>query len=293
MKTEETGKWLFPYAYNILGTVEDSRDVIQGVLLVMLGKGITNFSKIDNEHKNYLIKSVINAAITLKEKQQRVVSDENVWLPEPVATNNQPGDELEMQEVLSYSLLVLMEKLNAKERAVFILSESFDYSHNEIAEVLGISPEHSRKLLSRAKQALFKPSETKISQPSQRDKEILQQLLQAIRERDIDRLQNLVTTDIQYYGDGGGKIPLAATYMAGAENVIALQILAYHKFLTRARIEYVTINHQPALVTYVGKYLTGCQVFDLHPVTGKVMQISVMLDPKKLKSLSKSITKTE
>ncbi len=293
MQTTQTGKWLFAYAYNILGTVEDAKDVVQQVLLTMLDKGIGNFDPTGNEHKNYLIKSVINAAITLKERQQRIVKDDAPWLPEPVATGNQPGDELEMQDVLNYSLLVLMEKLNAKERAVFILSESFDYTHSEIAEVLGITIENSRKLLSRAKQALFKPAEYKQAQPSNRDKEILQQLVEAIRARDTDKLQHLVASDILYYGDGGGKIPLAATYMAGAENVIALQILAYHKFLTKARLEYVTINHQPALVTYVGKYLTGCQVFDLHPVSGKVMQISVMLDPLKLKSLSKSISKSE
>lgn len=290
MATEETGKWLFPYAYNILGTVDDAKDVIQSVLLTMLTKGITNFSKQNNEHKNYLIKSVINAAVTLKEKQQRILSEENVWLPEPVATDNIPGQELEMQEVLSYSLLVLMEKLNAKERAVFILSESFDYPHSEIAEVLGITEENSRKLLSRARQALFKPSE--IKQPTPRDREILQQLLEAIKERDIDTLHKLVAADIQYYGDGGGKIPIAAKYMTGADNVIALQILAYHKFLTKARLQYVTINHQPAMVSYVGKYLTGCQIFNLHPNTGQIMQINVVLDPKKLKSLSKSINQT-
>lgn len=289
MKTEETGKWLFPYAYNILGTVDDAKDVIQTVLLNMLTKGITNFSKVENEHKNYLIKSVINAAITLKEKQQRILSEDNVWLPEPVATDILPGLDLELQEVLSYSVLVLMEKLNARERAVFILSESFDYAHREIAEVLGITEENSRKLLSRAKQALFKPV---VKQPTQRDREILQQLVEAIRGRDIDTLHKLVTADIQYYGDGGGKIPLAAKYMAGAENVIALQILAYHKFLTKARLQYVTINHQPAMVSYIGKYLTGCQVFTLHQKTGQIMEISVMLDPKKLKTLSKSINQT-
>lgn len=289
MATEETGKWLFPYAYNILGTVDDAKDVIQSVLLTMLTKGITNFSKQNNEHKNYLIKSVINAAVTLKEKQQRILTEENVWLPEPVATDNIPGQELEMQEVLSYSLLVLMEKLNAKERAVFILTESFNYPHSEIAEALGITEENSRKLLSRAKQALFKPV---IKQLTQRDREILQQLVEAIKERDIDALHKLVTADIQYYSDGGGKIPIAAKYMAGADNVIALQILAYHKFLTKARLQYVTINHQPAMVSYVGKYLTGCQIFNLHPNTGQIMQINVMLDPKKLKSLSKSINQT-
>ncbi len=48
-------------------------------------------------------------------------------------------------------LLILMEKLNPKERAVFILKEGFGYAHEEIAEVLSATVENSRQLLSRAK----------------------------------------------------------------------------------------------------------------------------------------------
>lgn len=50
-----------------------------------------------------------------------------LWLPEPVATDDAADKNLHLNKVLSYSLLVLMERLNARERAVFILRESFDY----------------------------------------------------------------------------------------------------------------------------------------------------------------------
>ena len=43
-------------------------------------------------------------------------------------------------------MLVLLEYLNAKERAVFILKEASDYAHEEIAETLSITVENSRKL---------------------------------------------------------------------------------------------------------------------------------------------------
>ena len=69
------------------------------------------------------------------------------WLPEPVATEGADHD-LHQKDILSYSLMVLMEKLDARQRAIFILKEAFDYDHEEIARLLDISVENSRKILS-------------------------------------------------------------------------------------------------------------------------------------------------
>src|SRR5579859_4509559 len=146
---------LFPYAYNILGSAEDARDAIQDVLTKYYAEpreGVTN-------EKAYLVKSVINQAIN-KKQRRRLIPQPEEWLPEPVATESADAN-VYLKDILSYSLLVLLEKLNAKERAVFILKESFDYDHEEMAEILGITEEHSRKLLSRAKSKLFKPGEAR------------------------------------------------------------------------------------------------------------------------------------
>jgi RNA polymerase sigma-70 factor (ECF subfamily) len=51
---------------------------------------------------------------------------------------------LNLSEIVSYSLLILLEQLNAKERAVFILKEAFAYSYEEIGETLSISVELMR-----------------------------------------------------------------------------------------------------------------------------------------------------
>lgn len=139
---------LFPYAYNILGAVEDAKDAIQDVLYNYLA---ASREHIDNE-KNYLIKSVINQALNIKQKKKQVKLGD-VWLPEPVATDS-VDTNINLDDVASYSMLVLLEQLNPKERAVFILKESFGYSHEEIAEVLTITVEGSRKLLSRARTRL-------------------------------------------------------------------------------------------------------------------------------------------
>ena len=49
---------------------------------------------------------------------------------------------------------MLLEKLRPRERAVYVLSEAFDYSYAHIAEMLEITEAHARQLASRARKLL-------------------------------------------------------------------------------------------------------------------------------------------
>lgn len=279
---EDYSKALFPYAYNITGSVEDARDVVQDVLAAHHASPAAG---IENE-KAYLIRSTINRAINEAKRRQRTLREGDVWLPEPIATDDAADRSLHLDEVLSYSLLVLMEGLTATERAVFILRESFDYSHAEIAGVLDITEEHSRKLLSRAKSRLFKPAPRRTATQDARDRSILEGYIGAIRQRDVARLESLMAADIRLYADGGGKVPVLATSCSGAAAVAALQVKIYERYLATATLVYTTVNHQPALLSFAGERLLSCQVFDLHPQTGAVLQIAGVVDPSKLQNLS-------
>lgn len=280
-KHKEYIQLLFPYAYNILGLAEDAKDIVQDVLMKHLSQGRSDIS----DEKNYLIRSVINAAINLKSRQKLMLRAEEVWLPEPIATDETSDKDLHLNDILSYSLLVLMERLNAKERAVFILKETFDYSHTEIAELLTITEENSRQLLKRAKAAIFKPAPKRTEEQSLREQQILSRLMTAIRQRNTQELENTMTADIRFYADGGGKVPLLAKESTGSVDVANLLMTVYHKFLTTASIEFAIINHQAALISYIKGRLNSCQVFDIDPITGAVLRINVILDPDKLKAL--------
>lgn len=279
---------LFPYAYNILGSAEDARDAIQDVLTKFYADAREG---IENE-KAYLVRSVINRAINKKTRSKRTVQAE-VWLPEPVATETADA-HMHLKDILSYSLLVLLEKLNAKERAVFILKESFDYDHDEIADILSITVENSRKLLSRAKTSLFKPGEARemtagkeVRERNERTRILLNNYIDVIRGRDLEKLEHLLTEDIAFYADGGGKIHVVKKICTGASAVAELLSLVYDKYQQHATIRITEINHQPALLFYDGSRLVSCQVFDISPVDGRILQISSVVDPDKLKNIKR------
>jgi RNA polymerase sigma factor (sigma-70 family) len=271
---------LFPYAYNILGSAEDARDAVQDVLYKYLSG---QQKEVDNE-KAYLIKAVINQSINLKDKNKKIrYGDE--WLPEPIATE-ETDKAVQLNDIAAYSLLILLEKLNPKERAVFILKEGFGYAHEEIAEVLSATPESSRQLLSRARRKL--DADKQLGQLEKPRQLLLQQFLQAVRDKDIHTLEHLLTEDIQYTADGGGIINVVAKHCSGIKEVIDLLFLVFHRFQATATIVPTIINHQPAFLYYRNEQLFLCQIFGFSS-DGKITQINNVLDPQKLKGLKRRI----
>ena len=270
---------LFPYAYNILGSVDDAQDAIQDVVL----KYTVNQPEVDNE-KNYLIRGVINQSINIKKQKSRFQTGDG-WLPEPVSTERSDL-KLEMSELVSYSMMFLLEKLNPKERAVFILKEAFAYTHQEIGEVLSITEENSRKLLSRAHKKVH-DGHTLNEITANYDSKFkhLDKFVSAIRHKDMDSLQQLLAKDVAYYADGGGKVKVVAKHVIGVEKVSELIVWAFHTYQRNYTIKPHIINHQPALLFCFRDKVIGCHVYEFDDETGLITNMSVILDPAKTKNL--------
>jgi RNA polymerase sigma-70 factor (ECF subfamily) len=77
---------LFPYAYNILGSAEEARDVVQEVLVKHLSGPREHVA----DPKSYLIRSVINLAITLKSRQKKTLRPGNTGCPNPSPPTTRP-----------------------------------------------------------------------------------------------------------------------------------------------------------------------------------------------------------
>jgi RNA polymerase sigma factor (sigma-70 family) len=277
---EDARNLLISYAYNILGSYEEAKDIVQDAYLKTLD---TAFDDIENK-KAYLIRTVINLSINQKKRQQKLVSQyPGEWLPEPVATER-ADTAITKKEILSYSLMVLLEKLNTKQRAVFILKEAFDYDHKEIASVLDITEEYSRKIFSRAKQQLKEPD---TFDSTAIPNHYLDKYIDVISHADIERLEHLLKNDVVAVSDGGGKVAAASHPIYGRPHVIKFIMGVYQKFYSGedTRIEKSIINHLPALLYYKDDKLSNCQIFDFED--GVVSHIYFIRNPDKLQSLEK------
>lgn len=274
---EDLRPLLTTYAYNVLGSYEDAKDTVQDVFL----KFTTLEHHKINDEKSYLIRMVINLAIDKKEKYKKhLAAYPGHWLPEPVATDN-PETPIARREILSYSLMVMLEKLDGTQRAVFILKEAYDYDHGEIAEILGITVENSRKILSRARKDL-----QSVSEPATVPMAWLEKYLAAMESEDMRQVEQLLMDDVTITSDGGGKAIAAINLIKGSKSVTAFLSGVYKKTFSMAHMKMGFVNHQPALFCYSEGKLVTCQIFDVK--NDVINNLYFIRNPDKLRILENS-----
>lgn len=279
---EEFKAILLPFAYNITGDFMAAEDIVQEVL--------TKYLLVPNpaveSPKHYLIRAVINRSINEKKLLRTRMEDyRGRWLPTPILTEDNIYREVDRKKILHYSLLVLLERLNAKERAVFILKETFDFEHEEIAEILGIKVDHSRQLLKRAKEKISHQKTTSIP-PKSKSVPFLENLVEAISKSDIPRTKLLLSKDVQCMSDGG-KVKAARNMLTGQDHVSKFLKAIYGKYYPEgAEWQIVEINYHPAIVFTLNGKIFRCIIFDIREDV--VQQVFIVVNPDKLKLLKLS-----
>ena len=269
---------LTTYAYNITGCIDEAKDIVQDVYMKFLDLETETL----NNQEAYIKRMVVNRAINFKKKHTRFIRDyPGEWLPEPISSETADGNIIQ-KELLSYSVMVMLEKLNPKQRAVFILKEAFDYEHSEIAETIGISEENSRQLLTRAKKQVKAES---ISTTSTPDHRIVNKYLEVLQRADTTRLIELLNEDITIVSDGGGKATASINPIYGLKNAAAFLSGIYRKFYLQTKSQMASVNHQPALFYSEDGCLRTCFVFDVQ--NDQIQNIYVIRNPDKLAFLKR------
>lgn len=269
-------------AYGMLGTLDEAEDVVQDVLIKWLEVDRAQIRSI----KSYLIRMTMNACINTKNAAHaRRLTYPGQWLPEPFYQEpSLPSVAPFDVPLFSYELMARLESLSPNERAVFLLKEAFDFSHDEIAELVSISAENSRQLLRRGKEKI-KADEITGKAPFLNANERVGQFITAIRNADVDGLLKLLKQDIALAADGGGKVPSAPAPIVGAEKVVHLLMTAIKKLPFIPRIKLFKLNGNPALTVFNGTQLiaTYLPVLDEE---GRISKLYAIFNPDKLKRLA-------
>lgn len=176
------------------------------------------------------------------------------WLPEPVRTTA-PVDV----ESIAIGFLVLLERLNPVERAVFVLHRAFDFSHAEIAASLGITDDASRQALHRAT-AHVTAGKPRFDTDRATHERLLGAFLGALSTGEVERIRALLAADATLYGDGGGKVQGAILRpVHGADRIARFfaGLVAKTPDLAEIAVTIEEVNGGPAIV---GRDHTGVRL---------------------------------
>lgn len=273
---------LFSIAYRMLGTVTDAEDMVQETFLRW-----QQTPHAVQSPKNYLATTVTRLCIDYL-RSARVRREQYVgpWLPEPLLTQQDPAEQVELADSLSMAFLVMLERLSASERAVFLLREVFEYDYPEIAQIVGKSAENCRQILRRARQHLA-TERPRFPVSLQQQEQLTAQFLDASTQGNLQGLLTLLAPDVTFWSDGGGQVAAALKPLHSAMKVARFLLAIQRKSLSATRADLAEINGQLGIILWTKSGVHTVMTFEI--VDGYIQTIYSIRNPEKLKQLSESV----
>jgi len=271
----------FAVAYRMLGSVAEAEDILQEAWLRWQG---TDHAQIASPEA-FLVTTTSRLAIDhLRKASTRRETYVGPWLPEPMVTDDgqspaTPEERLALADDISMALLHLLERLAPEERAAFLLHEAFDYSHAEIANLIGKSEAACRQMLSRARKRV-QSERPRFNAAASEHARLTELFLNALSKGEPEAILACMKEDAVFYSDGGGKVVAALNPIKGADRIMRFWLGIMRKPDYRLFPQPVWLNGLPGCLLTDGETLHSA--ISLRIEDGRIAALYVQRNPDKL-----------
>lgn len=276
---------LFTLAYQLTGSAADAEDMVQDVFVKAYEVPLERMA----EPKAYLCKMITNRCRDLhRSARRRREQYFGEWLPEPILTSDDEMYEAVARgELLSYAMLVLLERLSPSERAVFVLREALGFDYAAIAEQVDKTEANCRKLYSRAQGKMGVSAETHgfteaASEPW------IRAFLTALEQGNLEAVVTMLAEDAVLISDGGGKALSAVHPIQSREHVIRFLLGIIRKAANEEgglEFELTEMNGQPGLIVRTRNRIETAAL--LHMENNEIRSLYLIRNPDKLQRLER------
>lgn len=272
---------LLAHAYRMLGDVARAEDVVQDAWL----RWQRREAEVDSP-RGYLLTTVTRLCIDeLGAARNRHEEPRGDRLPEPVDLELAGLARMERLDQISVAFLVLLQRLTAAERAVFLLHDVFDMSHKEIGDRLGKSEHACRQALKRARENVA--GEKRVLEASREEQErLFGAFVSAMRTGDSLVLEQLLADDAVLIVDPGknthyGQIRALGGPIVGARRILSVMRAFLADDATKdVQFAMRTLNGAPGMVTLVDGRVTSALTLGVSG--GRVRHVFVQYDARRL-----------
>ncbi|HWE22474.1 MAG TPA: sigma-70 family RNA polymerase sigma factor [Myxococcales bacterium] len=273
---------LVALAYRMLGELGRAEDVVQEAWLRWQKRTVDVESP-----KGYLVTVVTRLCLNeLESARARREEGRPDRLPEPITLDESGVGRVEVLDQISMAFLVVLQRLTPSERAVFLLHEVFDFSHGEIAELLGKSEAACRQLLARAKQNVS-AERRRLTPSGEEHRRLLRAFLKAATAGDVAELKSLLADDAVMIADGGPEgvrvkgIRNLPRPLVGSEKIAAFVSAFSRRPGGPLETRECELNGLPAIVALEkGRPLVAIL---LAVAEGRIRRLFLQADPARLK----------
>jgi RNA polymerase sigma factor (sigma-70 family) len=178
-------------AQRILGSASESDDALQETWLRIGRADVAQVANFEGWLTTVIARVCLDALKRRKNRREELTPDDPRRETAAVAPGQHPEDEALLADAIGAALLILLDTLQPAERVAFVLHDTFDVPFDEIAAIIGKSPEATRQLASRARRRV-RGASTDVDTVTQRRDELVRAFLQASREGNFSALLALL-----------------------------------------------------------------------------------------------------
>jgi RNA polymerase sigma-70 factor (ECF subfamily) len=252
-------------AYRMLGSAAEADDAVQEAWL-----RLSRSDADEIENLSAWLTTVVGRVCLDMLRSRRTRSETPLEATGPLEADDDPEREAMLADSVGLALLVVLDTLGPAERLSFVLHDMFAVPFEDIAAVVGRTPEATRQLASRARRRVQgggAPPEADVA----RQREVVDAFLAASRGGDFDALVALLDPDIVVRADAG-----AVKFGASPVTQGSLAVAGYFKGRARAA-RPILVDGQAGLGVWFHGDIGIVLVFTVED--GRVASIEAIADP--------------
>jgi RNA polymerase sigma-70 factor (ECF subfamily) len=278
---EEHRPHLRAVAYRMLGSLSEADDAVQDAWMRVSRAGTGGVENLGGWLTTIVARVCLNM---LRSRTVRREESLELHLPDPVISPEgslQPEEEALLADSVGLALQVVLDTLAPAERLVFVLHDMFELPFEQIAPMVGRTPEAARQLASRARRRV-KGADIPTADPDLgRQREVVDTFFAAARAGDLDALVAVLHPDVVLRADFGPKRPGASTMIRGAA-AVARQ--ARSGASPAAELHPALVNGAAGVVITMRGRPFAVMAFTV--TEARIVEIDVVADPERVRRVA-------
>jgi RNA polymerase sigma-70 factor (ECF subfamily) len=187
-------------AFRMLGSVSEAEDAVQSAWLKVSRADTGEVENLRGWLTTVVARVCLDMLRARKARREEPIGEDE---PEPAADftpANDPEVDLLTADAMGVALLVVLESLTPAERVAFVLHDLFDLPFDEIAPIVGRSPDAARQLASRARRRV-RGAPAPVTADRDRRRLVVEAFLAAARTGDFEGLMAVLDPDVVFRAD--------------------------------------------------------------------------------------------
>src|SRR5918994_5014893 len=265
-------------AYRMLGSLSEADDAVQEAWLRLSRSDADAIENLEGWLTTVVSRVCLNMLRSRGSRREELVG---THVPDPIVTREDDTDpeyDALLADSVGLALHVVLETLSPPERLAFVLHDMFAVPFEDVARVVGRSPDATRQLASRARRRVQGVAAPDANVGRQR--EVVDAFFAAARAGDFEELVAVLDPDVVARTDAG---PGASVVVRGA-STLASRAVAFAQPV--AVLRPVLVNGAAGVVVTLDGRPVSVMGFTV--TDGKIVAVDVLSDPERIRRLDLS-----